>query len=545
MLSGRFLAHAIAALNYGLTTRSQGLSPGWQILTLPERRPIVTPTMFTDSQTFFITHVSNSIGDVSASSIDQGSPDLVRSISCLRDWVSSPNIMGRVPLAMLDADASPLNLCTPTYKCWFSTLHGADPASSVSWEADTVSEIFSSCMLSEYGDQGLSIPSMNCSFELFDRRHGAPLLTNLCDAKTWSLNQETWIDAKTDDNLKIFIDGGVDSDGLSHPGWNRTIPLVEYFYKYFTEQQMFRCSITDCSPVMNLACDSNGRHLTSYSETSNFFRSRWAYFVLESVANIYQHLSRQYFALDQVGFNATLEIFSLPDFWDKDAEQHTTLRNVLTSLSLIFVGVSIFLPPLSSVAPLYAGTAGAMVAGANTFYERSLSGTLNDQTLDRAQKAYAQILQVIWTNFLNQLTTLFNVTTSGDNSTLGFSVDQMISNGAWSFDPALIRSDEEDTKNLQIEVRSRTIDQFWNIPHRDKMWVMFLDLGDIPPDTAKCQEYQSGPPQLKYCADGGVYYTYNFREPKDLEGHVCFPWGFDSIPRLGIDPQVIFSEFEC
>lgn len=37
----------------------------------------------------------------------------------------------------------------------------------------------------------------------------------------------------------------------------------------------------------------------------------------------------------------------------------------------------------------------------------------------------------------------------------------------------------------------------------------------------------SGPPDSKYCAGGGVYYTYNFVERSDLAGGVGWPWGAD------------------
>ena len=70
------------------------------------------------------------------------------------------------------------------------------------------------------------------------------------------------------------------------------------------------------------------------------------------------------------------------------------------------------------------------------------------------------------------------------------------------------------------------------------MWVIFLHLGDVPPDKYQCENFHEGPEQLKYCEDGGVYYAYNFVETGHKSGHVGFPRGFDSLPRLAIDPRV-------
>ncbi len=44
---------------------------------------------------------------------------------------------------------------------------------------------------------------------------------------------------------------------------------------------------------------------------------------------------------------------------------------------------------------------------------------------------------------------------------------------------------------------------------------------------ANCEAHTKGPPDSKYCADGGVYYTYNFIEDGSGMGHVSYPWGGD------------------
>ncbi len=49
----------------------------------------------------------------------------------------------------------------------------------------------------------------------------------------------------------------------------------------------------------------------------------------------------------------------------------------------------------------------------------------------------------------------------------------------------------------------------------------------------------TGPPDSKYCADGGVYYTYNFVERPNGGGGVGWPWGADKLqPQAGIELKV-------
>ena len=44
---------------------------------------------------------------------------------------------------------------------------------------------------------------------------------------------------------------------------------------------------------------------------------------------------------------------------------------------------------------------------------------------------------------------------------------------------------------------------------------------------------------MKYCADGGVYYTYNFIEQGVNNGYVSWPWGAKDMQKeLRIDPAV-------
>ena len=87
------------------------------------------------------------------------------------------------------------------------------------------------------------------------------------------------------------------------------------------------------------------------------------------------------------------------------------------------------------------------------------------------------------------------------------------------------------------------------------MWVLFNDLKDDPVTMAKCQMHTTGPQASKYCADGGVYYAYNYIEDGDLVGHVDYPWGANllqsnlninfSVSNSSLIIKLRESDYEC
>ena len=127
-----------------------------------------------------------------------------------------------------------------------------------------------------------------------------------------------------------------------------------------------------------------GRH--SDDSDGAIFRSRWAFFALQSIANVYRHLNTEHHALVTTVVNATLDVFSLEDFWHKDADQNTIFHNFLSSLSIIFAGLSTALPPLGATA----GATSGLVGGANALYERAVKSSPDDLSLSRAPSGLRQ-----------------------------------------------------------------------------------------------------------------------------------------------------------
>ena len=69
-----------------------------------------------------------------------------------------------------------------------------------------------------------------------------------------------------------------------------------------------------------------------------------------------------------------------------------------------------------------------------------------------------------------------------------------------------------------------------------KIWVTFANLTDS--DGSICDADRSGPQELKYCGDDGVYYVYRLEETGNLDGYLAKPWAIDNFTQFGLDPSV-------
>lgn len=133
------------------------------------------------------------------------------------------------------------------------------------------------------------------------------------------------------------------------------------------------------------------------------------------------------------------------------------------------------------------------------------------------------------------ITMLFNGE-SIQSSNGSFNITDMLKDGAWA-SPHNLTDVNELGRQVKTEILSRSINSLWKTFSSNKMWVLFIDLQDGP-GTEKCLADISGPPDSKYCADGGVYYTYNFIELGDGLGTVHYPWGADKLENVGLKLQV-------
>ena len=123
-----------------------------------------------------------------------------------------------------------------------------------------------------------------------------------------------------------------------------------------------------------------------------------------------------------------------------------------------------------------------------------------------------------------------------------FTIFDMMKGGGWANSKRLTPIKNAE-RQMKIEVMSRGINLLWNTSHSNKRWVLFTDLGDRDPQGRQihdaCLKDESGPPSTKYCADGGVYYTYNFDEGGG--GKIAAPWGADKFIKIDKDFNISVS----
>ncbi|KAL8690732.1 MAG: hypothetical protein Q9218_003889, partial [Villophora microphyllina] len=258
-----------------------------------------------------------------------------------------------------------------------------------------------------------------------------------------------------------------------------------------------------------------------------------------AIANINQQLNNQYQALQSAAIKDSLAAFNIDDFFPKPGKQ-IPLKNIITGLSAVLAAVSGFIPFLGpelvalQVAGAASGAFAATALGAGTYFERSLSNKIGLDS-NVAQKHFAPFVRQVFRVFSESMDNITLELLRGERMSNAFDVYDMMRGGLWVDRNALSRIATVQAQ-LFNEITSRAIDGLWKTPTSNKMWVLHVDLGDDD-QQRRCINDTSGPQGLKYCADGGVYYTYNFVEKGDLVGHRDWPWGADKMNvNIGIDP---------
>ena len=459
--------------------------------------------------------------------------------SSLRSWIIGP-VIALIPNTTSSCPVSPCSTaleCKITYTCWFQALRWSCPECT-SWNPTEIAEDFVSCIfdrLPSRKDRSV-LPSGNCIIQLYNGEQNELQRRGCGKPDHWGLDKETWLDARTDENIQTFIEGGPDTSGVFFPGLPEGKSLIAGLLEIFQDGTLgFQCSLLSCPHITDFSCGSIGTAFTDNG--SPLFRSRWAFFTLNAFFNIHNYLQAQWDAIGRARSNAGLDVFAIQDFWKKP-DQESSLVNVFTGIAMMFAVLAILVPEAGAV---YAGTASGLVAGANTFYERSLSSTDDKYPFVQAQQNITRLLESIWDKVDIAMSSLFDGLFQGFPLPGGLTLPNLMRNGAWAIAPNLEKAGIAAKDLMQAEVRSRVINAVWQIPNYNKMWVLFVDLGDINNDTTQCRHNDDGPQATKHCADGGVYYAYNwdFEEGTDDNGFVTYPWGLpNSLRALEIDPRV-------
>ena len=351
-----------------------------------------------------------------------------------------------------------------------------------------------------------------------------------------AISSGTWRSVATDNNLRIFKDGGIDSDGLRIYALGNE-SLSSKLREDFLGANPINCTLeTLCEAPQD--CDQVGSRFTA-TRGKPRFRSNWGYHALTAIANINQQLFNQFQALQSAGIEVSLAAFNIDDYFPKP-DKGVGLDNILTGLSTVLSVVSGFVPflgPGFAVAGATSGALGTIASTAGSYLERSVADNVDRSDPNVAQKRFAPIVRQIFKYFSESLDNITAQLLRGDKIDDKFDIYDMMRGGAWVDQSSLSRITDVQAQ-LFYEIISRAINGLWKTPTSNKMWVLYVDLDDNEAKD-KCNNDTSGPLSLRYCDDGGVYYAYNFIEKSDHLGYRDYPWGADKMKfNLGIDPAV-------
>lgn len=220
-------------------------------------------------------------------------------------------------------------------------------------------------------------------------------------------------------------------------------------------------------------------------------------------------------------------LFNIDEFFPKPDSSFAL--NTLTGLGTIFSIAGGFIPV--NVSGLSA--IGTVLPAIGTFLASSIDSSSSDNI---AQKEFAPKVTLIYSQLTNALDNVTARLLAGE-SVEGVKITDIIKGGGW-LDSSALTPLPEIEQQMKIEILSRSIDSLWKTPTSNKIWVQFLALGDYKDDTRYCDADKSGPQDLKYYADSGVYYTYNFIETGDMAGYLGYLWGGDKLQSLDLDLKV-------
>lgn len=369
-------------------------------------------------------------------------------------------------------------------------------------------------------------PTLDCPIKLFDTAVYSP--TNV----DCSLKADNWVHTDADSNLATFVRGGVSTEGEFFTGLEPNKSLATELRTIMSVTGGLRCSLKNpCGPPQ--ACTDLGVRYT-YSPPGALHTSKFGYLALWAIRNINQQLNNQYVAIKGAAIRGTLDTFNVDTYLPKPSKP-TGLLDALNGIGAIVAVISGFLPP---VAGAITGAVGAIVPAAGAVFERSISDNVKKYGPLAAQKEFAPILRRIYEDFVETLDTVTTDLFDGKKINNQTTILDMMSGGHW-VDPDTLTDVSDAEDQIYTEIFSRAINGLWKIPTSNKIWVLYLDTGDRKNSIDKCEAHTAGPQDLKYCADGGVYYAYNFIEDGDYKGHLGYPWGADQMDlNTHINPAV-------
>lgn len=437
------------------------------------------------------------------------------------DWI---NLAAFVDLSCIEPKCSTVEICRTFYNCFFDAISSKKNFNSPDLTQVSVGPNRPPILVSERDRDGAGslaacLPEalsegFRCGVAVIptNRKKG---IGGGCSGSEYEPNLENWNYFDVSPNLQIFIQGGQDFEGVYWPGLAVDGPFAPALGKRLTKIPNYQCSL-EYPCTYQFSCDEIGSS-TAIGLGNEVLQSPWGYFALVSLQNLNQQLSNQYVAIKGALGILGLDTFVIDYFYFKSGSGFS-LKNALTGLGTIFSVISGFVPVIGPAL----GAALTILPTVGSFLGNAAAATTDPLVV---QKTFAPKVREIYTNYVNALDDAGMKLFQGESiqgATGSFNITDMLADAAWANFSAITKLAYLET-NLTTELLARSVDDLWKTPPYNKMWVLFVDLGEGVTSMSNCMADSSGPQDSKYCANGGVYYTYNFVEDGPKMGHVDYP----------------------
>ncbi|KAI4289156.1 MAG: hypothetical protein L6R35_001578 [Caloplaca aegaea] len=399
---------------------------------------------------------------------------------------------------------------------------------------------FRKCLVERYNINKARIESSTwtCSISLTSTRYSfeglAPDQTEPCVGKSYALTIENWKKYHVEMNLHTALKGGVDEYGVYWEGRRGKEPIATTIGRQFWDQLSEQCSIkSPCEPDIN--CQSIGSFTgLALGGLGGPMRIPWVILLSAAVKNLNLQLRNTHDQVLKAISSLALDTFSTDDF-SPAKDPNTDIKNNLAGFGSILTILGGIVPVAGQALDLV----GTITSGVGDFIA-------NKAPPDEfaAQKTFAQNALTYYEGLrdgLDNFTTQLFAGTRISGPAGSFNLSDMLQDGIWVNTSALTDVSQLNSA-IRTEVKARSIDAIWKKWPKNKMWVLFTDLQDNG-DNTKCLQDVKGPNKTKYCADGGVYYAYNFIEDGlGGGGNVGYPWGGEQLESRAHIPLNLVTE---
>ena len=316
-------------------------------------------------------------------------------------------------------------------------------------------------------------------FNLFDT-------FNPCESARFDLTRENWQLFDVDAVLHTTITGGVDQRGFYWEGRRANEPVAQTVGRQFWNHRGVECTVK--SPChMDLDCTKIGSFTALRLGYFDQSVKRPAIFLASAAfVNLEQQLTNQYIELKDAIESLALDTFGI-DIFSPAKSVDFGIQNSLTGPGTIFTVLGGFIP---GGAGLALNSAGSIAGGVGDFLANSIPPDPN-----AAQKRFAEQVKTYYNALVGGMEDLVTQLFEGKSiprrglksESSNFTIFDLIRDGAWVNASAITRVSKLN-KKIRTEVLARSIDSLWKTPTSNKMWVLFVDLGDdkISNSTQKC-----------------------------------------------------------